>query len=150
MLKINGKKKEKFRLEGTARKLGIKRLKLLSLMQMTFPGVPCIYYGDEAGMEGYADPYNRGTYPWGFEDQELISWYKRIIRLRREYGVIQEGEFSSFYQGKDVYGYRPKGISEEIMVIINRNTSLGGRPTSSVPGKKKPGLGSVRREGYRR
>jgi 4-alpha-glucanotransferase len=123
--KLTEREKEKFRLEGTARKLGIKRLKLLSLMQMTFPGVPCIYYGDEAGMEGYADPYNRGTYPWGFEDQELISWYKRIIRLRREYGVIQEGEFSSFYQGKDVYGYRLKGISEEIMVIINRNTSLG-------------------------
>ena len=62
-----------FRLASFARQLAVQRLKLFSLVQMTFPGVPCIYYGDEVGAEGYADPYNRGTYPWGKEDQEIIE-----------------------------------------------------------------------------
>ena len=108
--------REKFCLPPEKRNLALRRLKLLSLMQMTFPGVPCIYYGDEAGMEGYSDPYNRGTYPWGREDRELLDWYKRVVKLRREYQVLSEGEFQSFYQGEDIYGFRRTGSAEEIIV----------------------------------
>lgn len=115
--------REKYRLPPEKRRLAIDRLKLLSLMQMTFPGVPCIYYGDEAGMEGYSDPFNRGTYPWGREEQELLNWYKRVVKLRREYQVLTEGEFRSFYQGDDVYGFKRSGWGEEIIVLVNRHVS---------------------------
>ncbi|MGI6120265.1 MAG: glycoside hydrolase family 13 protein, partial [Desulfosporosinus sp.] len=110
-----------FRLSPEARQLAISRLKLLSLVQMTFPGVPCIYYGDEAGVEGYADPYNRGTYPWGREDGEILAWYKRIIRLRAEYEVLQTGDFKSFFFEPDIYGFTRAGDDEEIIILINRH-----------------------------
>lgn len=92
-------------LAGEQRRLGLARLKLLTLAQMTFPGVPCIYYGDEAGMEGYRDPLNRGTYPWGKEDQELLGWYKKIIRWRHRYDVLKTGQWIPLYAREQVYGY---------------------------------------------
>ncbi|MBR6005830.1 MAG: glycoside hydrolase family 13 protein, partial [Clostridia bacterium] len=56
--------------------IGMKKLRLASLMQFTLPGVPCIYYGDEAGVEGYRDPFNRTAFPWGKENMELLGWYE--------------------------------------------------------------------------
>ncbi|MFP4016560.1 MAG: glycoside hydrolase family 13 protein [Halanaerobiales bacterium] len=85
--------------------LAVKRLKLLSLWQMTFPGVPCIYYGDEVGLEGESDPDNRRTYPWGNENQELLDWYHQIIKLRNNYDIFKTGKWRSFYLNNDVYGY---------------------------------------------
>ncbi|TGE33262.1 bifunctional glycogen debranching protein GlgX/4-alpha-glucanotransferase [Desulfosporosinus sp. Sb-LF] len=110
-----------FRLPPIARQLAVQRLRMLSLVQMTFPGVPCIYYGDEAGVEGYADPYNRGTYPWGKEDRELMDWYRRILRLRAEYEVLKTGDFRPFYFEPDIYGFIRSGDKEEITILLNRH-----------------------------
>ncbi|MDL2280286.1 4-alpha-glucanotransferase [Selenomonadales bacterium OttesenSCG-928-I06] len=87
------------------RALAVRRLKLASLMQMTFPGAPTIYYGDEAGLEGYTDPYNRGTYPWGREDQDLLTWYKKIVALRNKYPVFRTGEWVPIAANNNVFGY---------------------------------------------
>ncbi|MDR3539395.1 MAG: bifunctional glycogen debranching protein GlgX/4-alpha-glucanotransferase [Desulfosporosinus sp.] len=110
-----------YRLTPSARQLAVQRLKLLSLVQMTFPGVPCIYYGDEAGVEGYPDPYNRGTYPWGKEDKEITQWYKRILRLHAEFEVLKSGDFKSFFLEPNVYGFTRAGDDEEIITLINRH-----------------------------
>lgn len=85
--------------------LGIARLKLLALVQMTFPGVPCIYYGDEAGMQGYGDPLNRAAYPWGKENADLLGWYKKIIALRNRFDVLKTGQWISLETQGSVYGY---------------------------------------------
>lgn len=114
--------RENYKLSAEARSKAIQRLKLLVLLQMTLPGVPCVYYGDEAGVEGFSDPYNRGTFPWGKEDHELQEWYKKLIRLRKEYDIFQEGEFSPFYNGTEVFGFRTRGKDEEIIVCMNRNS----------------------------
>ncbi len=94
-----------YRLPREARQLAIARLKLLVLWQMTFPGVPCIYYGDEAGMEGYADPFNRGTYPWGREEEDLLAWYKKTVALRKRFAVLQTGQWLPLTVAGDIYGY---------------------------------------------
>ncbi|MHB8127001.1 MAG: bifunctional glycogen debranching protein GlgX/4-alpha-glucanotransferase [Desulfitobacteriaceae bacterium] len=120
---LSDTERQSYRLSSSARQLAVQRLKLLSLVQMTFPGVPCVYYGDEAGLEGYSDPYNRGTYPWGKEDREILSWYKKMIRLRSEYEVLQTGAFQSFYSSPDVYGYKRTGEDEEITLLINRHST---------------------------
>lgn len=114
--------KEKLRLSPEKRRLGIMRLKLLSLVQMTFPGVPAVYYGDEAGMEGYADPFNRGPYPWGHEDRELFNWYKKIISLRNRSEALRRGEWHLLYAQDDIYGYLRKWHTEMMAVIVNRNS----------------------------
>lgn len=66
--------------------------KLGALILYSLPGMPCIYYGDEAGLTGCRDPFNRGTYPWGREDQELLAWYRALGDLRDE--VMKQGRLS--------------------------------------------------------
>jgi len=68
------------------------RLKLASGLQYILPGVPCVFYGDEVGMQGYEDPLNRGTYPWGFEDQDLLNHYKSMGNIRTKYKDYFVGE----------------------------------------------------------
>ena len=102
---ISQEEKERFKLNTENRKLAISRLKLITLVQMTFPGVPSIYYGDEVGVEGYTDPLNRRTYPWGNEDKEILDWYKKITSLRNNNDIFKTGNFKSLSLNKDVYGY---------------------------------------------
>lgn len=75
------------------RKIAVGRLKTASLLQYTVFGVPSLYYGDEAGMEGYRDPFCRRPYPWGQEDKELLAHYKTLGRLRRETPCLADGDF---------------------------------------------------------
>jgi 4-alpha-glucanotransferase len=95
----------RYQLSIEQKKKALKRLKLLSLLQMTFPGIPCIYYGDEAGLEGYSDPLNRRTYPWGKENQDLLGWYKNIIKIRRQYDALSTGDWISWPIHEDIYGF---------------------------------------------
>ena len=63
---------------------GRQRLKLAAFLQFMLPGMPCIYYGDEAGMTGYRDPFNRKFYPWGREDGNLVSFYRSLARVKKK------------------------------------------------------------------
>jgi 4-alpha-glucanotransferase len=103
------------------RSFAVKRLKLLSLVQATFPGVPCIYYGDEAGMEGYSDPYCRGTYPWGRENEELLSWYRKIFKFREGSEVLKRGAWKPYACKGDLFSFTRTLGSETIVVAINRS-----------------------------
>lgn len=102
---LTQRQKEAYRLPESQRELAILRLKLLTLIQMTFPGVPSIYYGDEAGLEGYSDPLNRRTYPWGSEDTELLSWYRKLTDIRNSYDIFSTGKWIPAAAQEDVYGY---------------------------------------------
>ncbi len=79
------------------------RLKAAALWQFTFPGAPCLYYGDEVGSEGGKDPENRGTFPWGEEDGELQDWYRRLIALRNHYDVLRTGRWLPLHAEEKVY-----------------------------------------------
>lgn len=94
-----------YRLPPEKRKVATARLKLAALFQMTFPGAPAIYYGDEVGMEGYKDPFNRGPYPWGRADTGLLNWYKSLIALRQEHPLFRTGEWLPVCGEGDVFGY---------------------------------------------
>ena len=61
------------------------------LLQMTWPGAPTIYYGDEAGVCGFTDPDNRRTYPWGAEDQELVEFHRQAIAMHKRYRTLTYG-----------------------------------------------------------
>ncbi len=73
------------------RALAEKRLKLLLHLISAMPGMPCVYYGDEAGMEGASDPYNRAPFPWGHEDKALTEAFRQGLTGRREVKEIAEG-----------------------------------------------------------
>lgn len=95
----------KYRLSAEQYALAKARLKLAVLMQMTFPGVPSVYYGDEAGVEGYRDPFNRATYPWGRQDSELLSFYRKAIAMRNQYDALRTGDWALLGAGGDVFAY---------------------------------------------
>lgn len=76
------------------KKLGIDMVMLASAIQYTIFGQPCLYYGDEVGMEGYGDPFNRRFFDWEKGDLRLLQHYKRLGQLRREVAVFADGEFS--------------------------------------------------------
>lgn len=74
--------------------LARRRLLLGAMLLYVFPGSPTVYYGDEAGMQGYEDPLNRRTYPWGQEDDVLLAWYRRLGALRSSRLSMQRGDIS--------------------------------------------------------
>jgi 4-alpha-glucanotransferase len=114
--------KQSWRMDGDRRDIAKRRLRLLSLWQMTFPGVPSIYYGDEAGMEGFSDPHNRGTYPWGSEDEELLGWYRIICNLRAEYEIFRNGEFISYGGYANTYAFCRFNANERAIVFLNASS----------------------------
>lgn len=82
----------------------IKMLKLIILMQMSFPGIPIIYYGDEAGLHGETDPDNRRTFPWGNENKDIQNYYKTLIALRNKNEFFATGYFKQVFLNEDIYG----------------------------------------------
>ena len=67
-------------------------LKVAMALQFFLPGVPSIYYGDEAGLQGYKDPFNRRCYPWGHEDKELIAYVSELSRVRKAIPNMKNGK----------------------------------------------------------
>lgn len=97
--------KQNFRLPAAAETLAIKRLWLAAFMQMTFVGVPCIYYGDEIGMQGLGDPFNRMPFTWRCVDPELLSRYRELAEMRNRSQSLRTGKFRQVYANGDVYAY---------------------------------------------
>jgi alpha-glucosidase len=91
------------------------------LMQMTWPGAPTIYYGDEAGMCGWTDPDNRRTYPWGKEDQRLIQYHKDLIRIHKQSEALMRGSIKFLGGGYKTIYYGRFTDREKIAVIVNNN-----------------------------
>lgn len=101
--------------------LARKRLLALSVLQFTAAGVPCIYYGDEAGLQGLNDPYNRAPFPWGREDRELTEHYRTLIHLRKQEKVLISGDFFPLNWGSEVYGCLRQQGDQRIVSLVNRN-----------------------------
>lgn len=106
------------------------RLWLAALLQMCLPGVPSIYYGDEAGAQGYADPYNRQTFPWDHIDQDCQTIYRNAALLRTQLPPLTQGRFAPLELGnQDIFGFsRQMGSAadknrEAVVLIVNRSLS---------------------------
>lgn len=90
-------------------------------VQFTLPGVPSVYYGDEAGMQGYKDPFNRRCFPWGRENAEITERYRLLGSMRRENGVFKDGGFSFLSAVDGCVSYIRENEEEKIRVISNSN-----------------------------
>ncbi|HET7062828.1 MAG TPA: glycoside hydrolase family 13 protein [Rudaea sp.] len=95
-------------------RLAKQRLRLAVFFQMTFPGAPAVLYGDEAGVTGGDDPYNRVTYPWtdlgGKPDTALLADYKALIRMRKDHPVLRHGSIEA-----------PAFIDDHVIVLLRRD-----------------------------
>lgn len=95
-----------------------KKLYLASVLQFTLPGIPSIFYGDEAGIQGFDDPINRRPYPWGSEDKEILAHYKKLGRIRRENRAVFSGGFN-MRDENGLVAYERAGGDDEILIAVN-------------------------------
>jgi glycosidase len=103
------------------RQLAKRRLKLASAVLFTFPGSPCVFYGDEAGLEGFEDPFNRRGYPWDKEDKEILSWFTLLGSTRNGSESLQCGDIRYIYAEGDILVFeRAAPKSKPVLVCVNR------------------------------
>ncbi|MDU4472749.1 MAG: glycoside hydrolase family 13 protein [Clostridium perfringens] len=108
----------------TVLKENLNKLKLALCLQMTLPGVPLIYYGDEAGLLGNKDPENRKTYPWGRENKEILSYYSFFGNFRKNEEVLRKGDFYIFKDTpEDIIAFKRVYKEKEMIIIVNRSNS---------------------------
>ncbi len=103
------------------RAVALRRVRAAAAIQYTLPGVPSLYYGDEAGMEGGKDPFNRGCYPWGREDSELLGYYRQLGQIRKAHTVFRTGAFRPLSAAMQCAAYLREDEAETIAVIANMN-----------------------------
>ena len=112
---------------------GITLLKLASVLQYTLPGVPCLYYGDEAGLEGYKDPFNRRFYPWGRENPDLLTHYRYLADIRK-YPVFADGLFKVLRaEGKLLVFERTSDTHKATIAINNSDHTVSFEDTALNP-----------------
>lgn len=129
----------------TSRLLSIARgdkatVRLATLFQMTFPGAPSVYYGDEIGIRGAPDPdaryqdrFARWTFPWDRPaewDRNLLAYFKAAIALRHAHPVLRRGEFTPLYSQGNVFAFVRHGEGEPLLVALNVGNDAA---TVSVP-----------------
>lgn len=114
-----------YRLSDAERKRGMQRLHLAAMLSYSFPGSPTLFYGDEAGMQGFEDPLNRGTYPWGYEDAELVEFYRTLGKLRMERSSMQRGSIEYLHaQGGALVLRRTLGDETTVTALNNGDKPL--------------------------
>ena len=122
---------------------GVERLKMAYLILATVPGIPHIYYGDEVGMQGYSDPFNRMPFPWHKMDEDILSYYRKIGEIRTTYDVWKEGEFRLLHLDERSLIFVRLGKDRNCLIAINRgNTPLTfevNKYTKVVMGAKAEG-----------
>lgn len=97
-------------------------LRLCTLFQMTMPGAPCIYYGDEIGMTGATDPYCRAAFPWHDEtqwNQPLLDFHRRAIAMRHQYPVLSLGDYQTLQTDHAIYAFRRTTADASAIIIFN-------------------------------
>ena len=107
----------------TKLKENIELLKLALAIQMTMPGVPLIYYGDEVGLLGGRDPQNRKPYPWGKENREILNLHKVLTTIRNNELSLKKGTFKPISISEEILSYEREYNGEKIIVLVNPKNS---------------------------
>ena len=113
-----------YRLSPEERQLGLARLRLAALVLFTFPGSPTVYYGDEAGMEGWEDPFNRAGYPWGREDTELKAWFARLAHLRHACPALRSGQLHWRWTAGPLLAYARELDGQLLTTVVNASDAV--------------------------
>ena len=121
--------KAKRRLSRNSFDVAYDRLLMASFLQYTLPGSPSLYYGDEACMEGYRDPFNRRPYPWGREDPDFMAHFLRLGQLRKEFEALRLGDIQFFAAGDKHIGFTRSYKGRTFQIYVNRSGDSWEIPT---------------------
>ena len=131
------------RMTPAQRKVALERLRMAAALQFTVFGVPSVFYGDEAEMEGYHDPFCRRPYPWGRENKSLLAYYRKLGRIRCENAVLAEGDFAILHESENAIAFERKNEKGHLIVAANRGAEplvliLPAAALELLSGKKVP------------
>lgn len=107
------------RLDEMQRKTAVERLKMAYTILATLPGVPMIYYGDEVGMEGYSDPFNRRPFPWQHMDTAVLEHYRSVGRVRHARPEYRNGALRLLHLDADILAYMRTDGEHTSYVLVN-------------------------------
>lgn len=129
-----------YRLSPERREIAMSRLRLAALLQYTLPGVPCVYYGDEIGMEGCRDPFNRSCYPWGQEDVSLLAWYRYLGEFRTEnLDILRDGKLRAVWAHGPILSFEryveTKTGELALFIAVNRSADNAAVPADYADAK---------------
>ncbi len=127
----------KRKLSRSQRDTALARLEMASFLQYTLPGSPSIYYGDEVGMEGGKDPFNRRTFPWGMEDTHLQQHYIQLGHLRKNAPALRQGDISFFKAEDGHLGFSRETETQRLRIYVNRSLDAWSIPTGKLLYGKK-------------
>lgn len=135
---------QNFKMSEQEYSLAFQRLKIAVLLSFTLYGVPSIYYGDEIGMEGYRDPLNRKCFTWDNVNEEILSFYKKLGKIRNKFDCFKKGELKEIWSKDGVYAFTRKSKDSEVLIIANAGQkdfefSFNGRLKSLLSRKKYKG-----------
>ena len=111
---------------------GVMLLKIASLLQYTLPGVPSLYYGDEVGLQGMKDPFNRTCMEWDNQNTQLLKWYKRLGEIRKGSHVFSDGEFIPIYCSHKTVAYVRCDEKYEALIAVNLDDETVKIPVDGV------------------
>ena len=94
---------------------------LCCIIQYGLPGIPCVYYGDEAGMHGYKDPFNRACYPWGREDTGMVDFIRLLGKVRTQYPIFSEAAFTPLIFSDELCAFIREKDDTAILFAVNRS-----------------------------
>ena len=117
------------RLSRSTMEVAIDRLMMASFLQYTLPGSPSLYYGDEACMEGFRDPFNRRPYPWYHEDPEVMAHFLRLGELRKNFEALRLGDIQFFAAGDKHIGFTRSYKDRTFRIYVNRSSDHWEIPT---------------------
>lgn len=100
-------------------------LKLAWLFLFSYPGAPCIYYGDEIGIDGHHDPYCRKSFPWDEDrwDKNLLGYVKEVIELRKDNPALRRGDFKRLWSADGTYAFSRSLEGETFVIALNASES---------------------------
>jgi hypothetical protein len=123
------------KLSPTARSQAIEKLKIAFTLLFTVFGVPSVFYGDEAGLEGYRDPFCRRPFPWGREERVLVDTVRQLGQLRIKHPALATGDFTILHHGAHSIAYERRCENDRLLVAAN----MSDEPLPlTIPGRWLP------------
>ena len=116
---------------GEAYEEGMLRLRMAYAIIYTLPGVPCLYYGDEIGMQGYRDPFNRAFFCWDSHEERLRPVLAQLAQLRHSCEAFRTGELRVLRAEDGILHYQRIGKTETAEIIVNRSEHIIVEPLAS-------------------
>ena len=105
---------------------------MASFLQYTLPGSPSLYYADETGMEGFKDPFNRRTYPWGQEDRLLLAHYRQLGKLRAQHSCLRLGSIAFTHAANGMISFTREHDGKRLRVYCNRSSQVWEIPAGKL------------------